>query len=269
MRNKILVLIIAIVVTLLAAYWQRTSGPTLPLAAGMTLNGTTLIFELPRSHGGEDDAEIVIPTDDETLSGQIHWRRYHADDTWHSEPLVRRDGELVGALPHQPPAGKLEYFLSFTKSDFTSTVGEESPVVIRFKGAVPAWILIPHVIFMFLAMLASNAAGLMALFKDECFRRLTFVALALLAVGGMLLGPAVQWFAFGDWWTGVPFGWDLTDNKTLIAFVAFIIAAVGNIKKPRPWLTVGAAVVMLIIFSIPHSMFGSELDYTSGTIIQG
>ena len=118
-------------------------------------------------------------------------------------------------------------------------------------------------------MLVSNAAGLMALFKDERFRRYTYVALLLIGIGGMLLGPLVQWFAFGEWWTGVPFGWDLTDNKTLVAFVGFIIAAVGNIKKPRPWLTVMAAVVMLIIFSIPHSMFGSEFDYTSGTITQG
>ena len=41
--------------------------------------------------------------------------------------------------------------------------------------------------------------------------------LLLLAVGGFILGPLVQNYAFGELWTGVPFGWDLTDNKTLIA----------------------------------------------------
>jgi len=30
-----------------------------------------------------------------------------------------------------------------------------------------------------------------------------------------------------------------------------------------------AAVVLLVIFSIPHSLFGSELDYSSGQVTQG
>lgn len=269
MRQKIIIWVIAAVITMLAGYWQRTSGPTYPLKAATTVNDTTLQFEFLRSHGGEEDAEIVIPADDEAVTGEIHWRRFPIDTEWQSAALERREGELVGTLPHQPPAGKLEYYLSFSKGGTTAQVGEEKPVVIRFKGAVPLLILIPHIFCMFMGMLVSNAAGLMVLFKDERFRRYTIVALVFIGVGGMILGPAVQWFAFGEWWTGVPFGWDLTDNKTLIGFVALIIAVVGNIKKPRPWLTLAAAVVMLVIFSIPHSMFGSEFDYTSGTITQG
>jgi len=41
-----------------------------------------------------------------------------------------------------------------------------------------------------------------------------------------------------------------------------------NRKKQKfGWILV-AAIVMVIIFSIPHSMLGSELDYTSGQVIQ-
>ena len=49
---------------------------------------------------------------------------------------------------------------------------------------------------------------------------LTFLTMGSLFLGGMLLGPIVQNFAFGDYWTGIPFGWDLTDNKTLLAAIA-------------------------------------------------
>ncbi len=42
-----------------------------------------------------------------------------------------------------------------------------------------------------------------------------------------------------------------------------------NRKKERPFYTILAAVVLLLIFSIPHSMFGSELDYASGQVTQG
>ncbi|MCX6335012.1 MAG: hypothetical protein NT092_12035 [Bacteroidia bacterium] len=85
----------------------------------------------------------------------------------------------------------------------------------------------------------------------------------------MILGPLVQKFAFGAFWTGVPFGWDLTDNKTLIAVLFWILAVVMNLKKERPVYTVLAAIVLLLIFSVPHSMFGSELDYGTGQVTQG
>ena len=45
----------------------------------------------------------------------------------------------------------------------------DTPVVIRFKGVVPSWILIPHVIVMFLAMLFSTLAGLAAFGKAKEF----------------------------------------------------------------------------------------------------
>jgi hypothetical protein len=79
----------------------------------------------------------------------------------------------------------------------------------------------------------------------------------------------VQLYAFGDLWTGIPFGWDLTDNKTLVAFLFWTLALVANLRRERRWATVLAAVVLLLIYSIPHSLYGSELDYESGKVIQG
>ena len=122
---------------------------------------------------------------------------------------------------------------------------------------------------MFVAMLFSTLAGLMALVKLPSYKQYAFWTLILLAAGGMILGPVVQLYAFGELWTGVPFGWDLTDNKTLIAFVFWVIAFIMNRKKERPAYTILAAVVLLLVYSIPHSMFGSELNYESGQVTQG
>jgi hypothetical protein len=85
----------------------------------------------------------------------------------------------------------------------------------------------------------------------------------------MVLGPLVQKYAFGDLWTGIPFGWDLTDNKTLIAMVFWVLAVIMNRIKERPLYTVLAAFILLLVYSIPHSMFGSELDYSTGQVTQG
>jgi hypothetical protein len=122
---------------------------------------------------------------------------------------------------------------------------------------------------MFLAMLFSTLAGLMSLIRYSLYKKYAIWTLILLSIGGMILGPLVQYYAFGDLWTGIPFGWDLTDNKTLIALIFWILAVVMNRKQERPFYTALAAVVLLMIYSIPHSLFGSQLDYSTGQVTQG
>lgn len=86
----------------------------------------------------------------------------------------------------------------------------------------------------------------------------------------MILGPLVQKYAFGAYWTGWPVGTDLTDNKTLIALIGWLAAALALRTVPRPgvWIVL-AAVLMLGVFMIPHSLRGSERlasAATTGTV---
>jgi hypothetical protein len=116
---------------------------------------------------------------------------------------------------------------------------------------------------MFFSMLIGTRCGLEALFNGERTRRLAIECAAMLLVGGLILGPIVQKCAFGTFWTGWPFGHDLTDNKTAVAMLFYLIALWRDIKsaKGRGWY-IAASVMQLIVYSIPHSVLGSELDYT-------
>lgn len=111
-------------------------------------------------------------------------------------------------------------------------------------------------------MLFSTRAGLEALRPKSNPRRLALWTLGLLVLGGLVFGPLVQYYAFGAFWTGFPFGYDLTDNKTLIALLAWIAAVIaGRGGQPaRKWV-LSASIIMLLIYLIPHSLFGSELKY--------
>ena len=170
---------------------------------------------------------------------------------------ITEESGFFAEVPQQPPAGKLQYYIELTDSKGTTTILKETPVVIRFKGAVPSYILTPHILFMFLAMLFSTLAGLMAIIKYPLYRKYSVWTLVLFVAGGLILGPLVQKYAFGDLWTGVPFGWDLTDNKTLIAFLFWTLAVIMNRKKERPFYTIIAAVVLLIslLYSPQHLWF--------------
>ncbi len=253
--------LVAVVITLLAAHYQRATGPTHPLRVSVTLSGQEIKCALPRSHGGPGGQEVRIFVPDTNVTGQIAWKHYPSDEPWQVLSM-RREGEtLVGELPHQPPAGKLQYEVKLRKGE-TSVAFPQKPAVIRFKGHVPVGVLVPHILAMFLFMLFSNRAGLEALVDGKATKKYSVTAVFLLLVGGFVLGPAVQYFAFGQWWTGVPFGWDLTDNKTLIALV-FWLWALWSLRGNRQarWQVIVASVVTLVIFLIPHSAWGSQLDW--------
>jgi len=136
------------------------------------------------------------------------------------------------------------------------------PVVIRFRGAVPGAALIPHIIFMFAGMLWSNRAGMEAMRRHGAPRSYILPSLGMLLAGGLVLGPVVQWYSFGEAWTGFPVGHDLTDNKTLIAVLAWAGAALFGRRAPRAWAG-AAALVTFLVFIIPHSTLGTELDYST------
>jgi hypothetical protein len=72
----------------------------------------------------------------------------------------------------------------------------------------------------------------------------------------------VQKHAFGVWWSGIPFGYDWTDNKVLVSLLAWGIALFANRGGRRSRASIYVAgVVTLLVYFIPHSIFGSEFDY--------
>jgi hypothetical protein len=257
----------AVIITLGAAYYQRLTGPSYPKKKIAVIDGKEYPLVFLRSADNDKDVSIEFSVP-ESVTGVLYYKRVLMDEPYTAVPMNRKD-KLSGYLPKQPAAGKLQYYVILTQNGKTVYSNEKGPVGIRFKGPVPSAILIPHVILIFLAMFFSNLTGLLAFAGKRSFRIYGLITFFILLVGGMLLGPVVQKYAFGEYWTGVPFGWDLTDNKTLIAFIFWTIAVIANRKRERPWATIIAALVMLFIFCIPHSMFGSQLDYRTGTIGQG
>jgi hypothetical protein len=167
-------------------------------------------------------------------------------------------------IPHQPPAGKVEYRLILRSGDDTVAIPEGDPIVARFRGDVPASVLIPHILAMFASMMVATRALLEVLRSgDRRASGLVVAAMALLVAGGLVLGPIVQKFAFGAFWTGWPFGTDLTDNKTVVAVLAWLPAVFLALRRGRTrWAVIIGWVVMMGIFLVPHSLRGSELDWS-------
>jgi len=266
MKNSLIVWGLSFAITAASAYYQRVTGPTYPLSGTAMLGPVQIPYRLERSHAGNSDAPVALIVPDTSVSGALDWRRHNTDDSWKSVGLKREEDSLCGALPAQPPAGKLQYRVALRRGADSLLIPAVAPAVIRFKGDVPPGVLVVHVLLMFAAMLFSTRTGLTAYWGGENLGRLSVVTTGLLIVGGLVLGPVVQRYAFGAYWTGWPFGTDLTDNKTVAALLAWTVVALVHRKVRRPTLwALGAALITLAVFMIPHSLFGSELDYRSAS----
>ncbi len=259
--KSFLIWFIAFIITALTAYYQRATGPTYPKSGQIEFAQKTIGYKLLRSHGGTSDHQVKINADT-SFTAILAWKRYKVDELYNKSEMELIDGEFVGTLPNQPPAGKLEYYVILKQGDSETSLPSDETIVIRFKGDVPIWVLIPHVIFMFGAMLLSTRTGLEFYSKEPRLKIYTLWTLGFLFIGGFILGPIVQKYAFDAYWTGFPFGTDLTDNKTAFAFIGWLVALwmYPKSKNPKYW-AVAAAILLLAIYMIPHSVMGSELDY--------
>ena len=249
--------LLAVIITLVLSIYQRMTGPTYPKRVTVEVNGESYKVKLPRS-GVQHDEIVKLKGVPSNVKSQLQYRRYPTTNDYTTVDFVWKDSLWQAALPVQPVAGKLQYYITVGEKDYQA----DEPIVIRFRNDVPAVILVPHILFMFAAMLFAVYTFLLVIARIEYSRWLK-ITVCTLFVGGFILGPLVQHAAFGPWWAGFPYGTDLTDNKTLISFI-FFLAALATMKwKYNKWVVCLAVLMMIIVFSIPHSTYGSEYDYTT------
>lgn len=276
---NVLLWIAAVVVTLLCLKYQDETGPTYPLEGEISLCGQEARFRFQRSETiGRTLKIVLLDPLPGGAGGYVKYRRYNSNDRWSTAGMKRGEFEFArrgkeeyySGLGAELPglikrAGKYEYYVYVRCGGKEFSVTGDEPVIARYKAEVPGWALFVHIIVMFGSMILAVRTLLEAL-VDGSYKSYMWATVISLVMGGFIFGPLVQWHAFGVWWDGVPFGFDLTDNKVLIELVFWLIAFYMNRGGRRNRSSVYlAAVVTLIVYFIPHSMFGSEYNYRAGS----
>lgn len=243
-------------------FYQRMTGPTTPVRGKVEYLGENVKFKLLRTWGDSDGALIEIKTNNPQAKGIVQYRRFKSNDEWATIEFKNNNGLLSAQLPKLPPAGKIMYKVFLTDKDKQISLTQE-PVILRYKGNVPNLILVPHIIFMILSMILAIRAGLETIKRRKQLVSLTFYSMLALFAGGLIFGPIVQKYAFDAFWTGWPIGHDMTDNKTAVSFILWVIAYFIIRKNPqkRGWI-IAACIIQIAVYLIPHSVFGSEIDFT-------
>ncbi len=259
--KKFLIWILALTITIAGAWYTRTTGPTKPVKGSVTFDGEIIKYSLIRTWFMPSDAPVKVKVDSDEVTGTFIYKRTPSHDSWIEKELIREGEYLIAYLPQLPHAGKVMYQITL-KTENEQFKLTENPIILRFRGDVPIWAMLPHILLMFAALLFSTRAGLAAAFGEKTFV-LSLTTLILLIAGGLVFGPIVQKYAFGAYWTGWPYGTDLTDNKTALMVLFWAVAMIKVWRNhSHRGLILLASVVLLLIYLIPHSLMGSEIDFT-------
>jgi len=152
--------------------------------------------------------------------------------------------------------------------------GQIKPVRLKFEGKVPAYIVIPHIFAIFAAIFFAA----LTLFTAVDLKRgrgtlgesvkYCGITVALLFIGFIPFGWAMNYFAFGVLWEAIPFGRDVTDNKSQIMFLFWLVTLImvkgtlwgkgedKNLVSARGYstLVIISFVATMIILGVPHSL---------------
>jgi hypothetical protein len=277
--RNVLLWIAALLFTLGSLTYQDRTGPTYPLEGTLQTAKGPVHFKFLRSEviGTNLDVMLADPVP-AGVTGSVKYRRYKSPDEWTTMPMAAGEFTFtrrgvtdtitgIGArLPSlNERAGKYEFFVYINDGSGTPvSVTKDRPIYARYKAGVPTSVLIVHVFVIFLSMLFGMRTVLEAA-VDGQFKWMLWTTIVSLVLGAFVLGPIVQQYAFGVLWSGAPYGWDWTDNKVLVELAFWVIALYLNRGGRRNRASIFlAGLVTLIVYFIPHSIFGSEYNYTTG-----
>jgi hypothetical protein len=136
---------------------------------------------------------------------------------------------------------------------------------LRSEGHVWQWALYLHVLLMLIAFVLYVHVLYDALYilhgghRERRIVLTTLYAQVCFFISGFPLGWIIEKQVLGNYWEGIPFGWDITDSKTLFIFVFWMIPLIlywtkriG--EKGFAWWALGAVLFTIAMFALPHSI---------------
>ena len=128
MMKKLILWFLAFVITIGAAYYQRTTGPTYPKNISVIINDSLYKLKLVRSLDLSERPEVKINIYDTSVKANLYYKRFKTDDEYQVTPFsyrvypvnsflmnkvfkITEEKGFFADVPPQPAAGKLQYYI--------------------------------------------------------------------------------------------------------------------------------------------------------------
>lgn len=274
MRSRIL---IGIAVTLLVFVVARRISRNKPVELDLEYAGARVTHTSVFEQVGPGRPRIDISID--RPGAVLPLLLYRAGGDERLETLTMEDlgnGFWSALLPALERGARIEYGFRLLGTDESLDVRPDTTrfFTLKYKGEVSATVLVLHILFIFAAfffMVESmiGSASILARGEPREFTvAMTRWVVVFTFIGGWPLGIALNWQRFGVLWEGFPFGYDITDNKTQLMFLFWVVVMLVSWRsffgrrtgrdlvsdRFYAWVVMASALASLLIILLPHSL---------------
>jgi len=238
---RFLKILLALIFTIVLLVVARKLSSREPEYLEVTANGTklshTTVIEKIGPGKVKINANLSAPQSLGSYSLELFYRMGEGEYTNLRMNLIEGTSDQLSTfIPSQTKGKRAYYYLSLSDSQGKRilTLPEKidllnDPLLIKFKGEVSPAILIAHIVAMFASIffvVLVLFSSLEVLWGKDSLRQLSIHALfttILSFLGGVPLGILVTNQTFGEYWGGFPIFTDVTDSKTSIMIIYWII----------------------------------------------
>jgi hypothetical protein len=276
-------ILVAIIFTLLLLSFARKTTTVQSVHKTVEKSGILIDHNTVPKKVGEGDAVIpvkVMGAEEAKLFYRIEKGEFQ---TVYMNPKEGENDVFVAFIPYHKKGTQAWYYIEVQKQ-----IGDKKlvvslpdrnspnvkPILLKFEGDVPPYVIISHVFCIFSAILFSVLAlfsavdlkrGKSSLKKSVIFSLFAFI---FLFIGFFPLGWTLNYFAFGPLWEAFPFGTDVTDNKSQIILLFWLVTLFlvkGTILGKNPsknlvsektysTMVIISFLVTVLMYLIPHSI---------------
>lgn len=187
MFKKILFLIIAFALAIVAVFVQHFFDNEFPYKISIDLLGNSYMLALPKVNEGVVDCIVELNIPDKHIHGYIYYKVYGSNGSWRRVKLLRLNDKLVSILPYQKPMVKLIYYLELTDDNGKIyPVAKDNPLVVLYREQVPRLMSYMVSLLIFISLIISNYVGFATAFNIPYFIKYVRLLFYLLLVAVLL-----------------------------------------------------------------------------------
>jgi len=270
-------ILIALIFTIVLLVFARKTTAVKSVHKTVERGGILIEHDtVPKRRGTGD---VVIPVkvsgaEEVKLFYRIGKREFQAID------MNLKEGEknlFVASIPHHKKGTRAWYYIEAQKQNKDEKIAVSlpdknslnfKPILLKFQGNVPPYIILSHIFCLSAAIFFSVLAAFSAvdlkkakgtMNKSVAFSLVTFI---FLFMGFFPLGWALNYYTFGVLWEAFPFGSDVTDNKGQIAFLSWLVTLFlvkGTVLRKNPSKNLvsakGYSIAVIVSFMITIGMY--------------
>ncbi len=246
MKNQIILILSALVITFLTGYIESVNDADYPVTGTFGINGKKVSYKLDKTHFGDSPFEVIIISDVSGLDGYIKWRE---SKDWHFSKMEQKNNIILGSINNIKPVSEIEYQVILNKDDKEYVIPEKQPVQLKIFGKIPSFVSTLYVLLLYAGLFLSIRNGLEVFNKGKDLKKYSFVQSAVFLLLALLISPLyISYKLNAINHTVLPFLTMFDLRISLLAITSILSAVIFFNSKNNKVLPLVSSIVIILIF---------------------